>query len=217
MKPQLISFKLCPFVQRSVIILLEKGIDFDITYIDIKEPPEWFLAISPFGKVPVLKIGDSVLFESAAINEYLDETHPPSMHPADPLRRAHNRAWIEYASNLNMQLHGVMMEKDADKWAAKCKETKEALARVEQQLSHGVLFNGEDFSLADAAFAPALMRAQLMDEHYGLDLLADVPRVRDWYAAMAKRDSVQRSVVPEFSQLFFEYIAKGEGCLAQKA
>lgn len=65
---ELISFKTCPFVQRSVITLKEKGIDFKTTYIDLAEKPAWFLAISPLGKVPVLKIGDEVLFESAVIN-----------------------------------------------------------------------------------------------------------------------------------------------------
>src|SRR5512143_528618 len=53
-KPHLVSFKLCPFVQRSVIMLKEKHVDFDITYIDLDNPPDWFKAISPFGKVPLL-------------------------------------------------------------------------------------------------------------------------------------------------------------------
>ena len=72
-RPELISFKLCPFVQRSVIVLLEKEAPFDITYIDLSNPPDWFKAISPMGKVPVLKVDDTVLFESAVIMEYLDE------------------------------------------------------------------------------------------------------------------------------------------------
>ena len=59
MKLKLVSFKICPFVQRSAITLLEKGIDYEIVYIDIKNPPDWFLAISPFGKVPVLKVDDN--------------------------------------------------------------------------------------------------------------------------------------------------------------
>ena len=102
--PELISFDICPFVQRSVITMIEKGQEFDITYIDLANKPEWFLKISPFGKVPVLKVDDTVLFESAVINEYLDEINPPSMHPGDALTKAHNRAWIEFSSQLNMNL-----------------------------------------------------------------------------------------------------------------
>ena len=88
MQPELISFKLCPFVQRSVITLKHKGVPFEVKYIDLENKPDWFLRLSPTGKVPVLKVGDTVLFESAVINEYLNDVNPPSMHPADPLDRA---------------------------------------------------------------------------------------------------------------------------------
>ena len=58
---ELISFKICPFVQRSAITLLKKGVDFKITYVDLQNKPDWFLAISPLGKVPVVKYGEDVL------------------------------------------------------------------------------------------------------------------------------------------------------------
>ena len=102
-KPQLISFKICPFVQRAVIALREKGVEFETTYIELEQRPAWFKAISPLGKVPVLRVGETSIFESAVINEYLDEVYAPKLHPADPLRRAHNRAWIEFASTLTQQ------------------------------------------------------------------------------------------------------------------
>ena len=91
-KLELISFKLCPFVQRAVIVLKHKNIDFDITYIDLNDQPDWFKAISPLGQVPLLKVGGEVLFESTVIQEYVDEVTPPSIQPADPLVKAKNRA-----------------------------------------------------------------------------------------------------------------------------
>jgi len=99
---ELISFDLCPFVQRSVITLLEKKAPFKVTYIDLAKPPKWFLEISPFGKVPVLKAEDQVIFESAVINEYVDEVTPPRLMPEKPITKAINRAWIEFASELLM-------------------------------------------------------------------------------------------------------------------
>jgi glutathione S-transferase len=104
----LISFKTCPFVQRAVITLKHKDIDFDITYIDLADPPDWFLEMSPLKKVPVLKVDDEILFESAVINEYLDEITGGDLQPKDPLARAKNRAWIEFASNmLGRALHQI--------------------------------------------------------------------------------------------------------------
>src|SRR3954451_11623726 len=88
-KYMLVSFKTCPWVQRSAIILREKNTPFELRHIEPDNRPDWFLAISPHKKVPVLTVDDKVsLFESNAINEYLDETVEPRLHPADPVARA---------------------------------------------------------------------------------------------------------------------------------
>src|SRR3954468_10360647 len=95
---RLISHKLCPYVQRAVIALTEQGVAFERIDIDLANKPNWFLAISPLRKTPVLQAGDTAIFESAVILEYLEETQPKPLHPADPLRRAEHRAWIEFGS-----------------------------------------------------------------------------------------------------------------------
>src|SRR5262249_27388291 len=80
----LVSFKPCPGVQRAAIVLRERGVDFEFRHIEPDNRPDWFLAISPHKKVPVLRLDDTVsLFESNAIAEYLDETIAPRLHPAD--------------------------------------------------------------------------------------------------------------------------------------
>jgi glutathione S-transferase len=214
MKPELISFKRCPFVQRSVIVLREKDMDFDITYIDINDPPDWFLAISPFGEVPVLRCDDSVIFESAVINEYLDETHPPALHPSDPLLRAKNRDWIAFGSSLNMEVIAVMMAKDKADFDGKFQQARQSLARVEAQLGDGPFFNGPDFSLVDAAYAPTLHRAAILQQCFQVNLLAELPKLRAWWDALAARDSVQQSAVPELDQLYLTAVNKSGGYLA---
>ena len=98
-KPKLVSFKLCPFVQKAVIVLKQKQIDYDIEYIDLAAPPDWFLKISPFGKVPILIMDKDVIFESTVINEFLEEAFPNKLHPADLIHRAKNRSWIEFSSD----------------------------------------------------------------------------------------------------------------------
>ena len=79
-KLTLISHKLCPYVQRAVIALTEKGVPFERIDIDLANKPDWFLKISPLGKVPVLLVetadGEAALFESNVICEYIEETHP---------------------------------------------------------------------------------------------------------------------------------------------
>ena len=85
---KLVSFKLCPFVQRAVLALEEKGVDYELAYIELEDPPDWFKRLSPLGKVPLMLVDDNPVFESAVILEYLDEVYQPSLHPKDPLQRA---------------------------------------------------------------------------------------------------------------------------------
>src|ERR1700738_3749283 len=95
---ELVSHHLCPYVQRAVIALTEKGAAFRRVYVDLANRPDWFTAISPLGKVPLLRGDDEVLFECAVIGHYLDETITPQLHPAEAVARAKHRAWVEFAS-----------------------------------------------------------------------------------------------------------------------
>lgn len=215
-KPELISFDTCPFVQRSVITLLEKGVDFDIKYIDLANKPDWFLKVSPFGKVPVLRINDKVVFESAVINEYLDEVNPPSMHPSDPLEKAINRAWIEFSSGLNMSMFfwaTAATEEDATKHFNKMIDD---MKKCEAQLGEGPFFNGLDFCIIDAAFAPFFMRlefiADAMQEHY----LESLPKMLVWHKALMAKPSVQNSVVPDIREKFVDYIIARDSFLSKQ-
>ena len=138
---QLVSFKLCPYVRRSVITLLKKGVAFDIKYIDLANKPDWFLKISPLGKVPVLQVADDVLFESAVINEYLDEVNPPSLHPSDPMQKAQNRAWIEFVSNVFTSFFMMCMAKDNDSMSRQQESFKSMLQTLNDKIQ-GPFFNG---------------------------------------------------------------------------
>lgn len=208
---QLISFVLCPYVQRSVITLKEKGVPFDITYIDLQNLPDWFAAISPMGKVPVLRVDDGrVLFESAVINEYLDETNPPPLHPQDPWRRAHNRAWIEFGSNLIGRQYRLLVATDEAAFNREKEGLLADLRYVEQQLGEGPFFNGSAFSLADTAYAPLLMRLEIIERRHPQDLLARTPKIAIWSDALLARPAVRESVVADFEQRFADYFA-GQG------
>ncbi|MEN8171074.1 MAG: glutathione S-transferase family protein [Pseudomonadota bacterium] len=215
MKPELISFKICPFVQRSVIVLLEKGVDYGITYINLKEPPEWFKAISPLGKVPVLKVGDEVVFESAVIMEYLDEVYSPSLHPSDPLRKAHNRAWIEFASTLFMCQFNLVMAREQEDCEKAEQELRDKLALVNGQLQ-GPLFSGEEFSLVDAAYAPLFMRMALLEQWHPMGLLKGMPKMQAWSEQLLARPSIQKSVVEELPQLYRGHISASGGFGARR-
>ena len=209
---QLVSFKLCPFVQRSVITLLYKDIPFDITYIDLDNPPDWFTAISPLGKVPLLQVDQTVLFESAVINEYVDETSPPALHPSDPMQKALNRAWIEFGSDLIANQYMYFSARTEERMERFRQMLFDKLQMLEKNLHCVPFFNGEQFSLVDAAFAPLFMRFELLPD----DFYKDTPKVQAWAAHLAQQPYVQQSVVDDLADLFAAYLQQINSVLASQ-
>lgn len=211
---ELISFKLCPFVQRAVIVLKQKQVDFDITYIDLNNPPEWFKAISPLGQVPVLKVGDDVLFESSVIQEYVDEITPPSLQPSDSLLKAKNRAWISFGSDILFAMHALITTKDEAVFEEKQALIQQKLSQLEAQHSGGSYFNGEEFNMIDAAYAPMLMRLCFIKNLTGLDLLEKCPKLSRWSEVLLAMPCVQESVVEDLMSMYKGMIKKMDGLLA---
>ena len=121
----LVSFELCPYVQRAAIVLAEKEVPFERINVDLANKPEWFKAISPTGKVPLLKVGDEVLFESSVIVEYLEETQPKPLHPPTPLSKARHRAWMEFGSAILADIWTLETTPDEKTFHAKAKLLKE--------------------------------------------------------------------------------------------
>lgn len=214
-KMQLISFKLCPFVQRAVIVLLYKSVEFDISYVDLSNPPDWFKEISPLGQVPLLKVADEVLFESSVIQEYVDEVTPPSLHPSDPLAKAKNRAWISFGGELFMLQYGWSHAKSEKVFQEKAEQLQAKLMQLENAHSGQSYFNGKDFALIDAAYAPLFMRYRYISELSGMELLQDCPKLSRWLDNLLALDCVQQSVVEEFEQMFKDSIVKADGYIAK--
>lgn len=212
---ELISFNTCPFVQRSVITLLEKGIDFKTTVIDLADKPDWFLAISPLGKVPVLRIGDEVLFESAVINEFLDEITPPSLHPTAPLEKARHRAWIEFGSDVLMNCFRMMMSSEAEEHKTNKDKLYSQLKQLEAQVQ-GPFFSGEHFSLVDSSYAPLFMRMSLLEKLGMNSMLADFPKIQGWVKHLLAKPSVKNSVPDNFEELTVERLKNSDSYLANQ-
>lgn len=213
-KLELISFKLCPFVQRAVIVLKNKKVDFDITFIDLNSPPDWFKALSPLGQVPVLKVGNDVLFESSVIQEYVDEITPPTLMPSDSLLKAKNRAWIAFAGGVFEGPYMMANAKDAESFEEALHEMMGKLARLETVHSGKDYFNGDEFRLIDAAYAPLFMRLDIIGQAANIDFLKDLPVMAKWSKNCLARECVKTSVVPDLYDLYVGMIRTVNGHLA---
>lgn len=215
-KLELISHVLCPYVQRAVITLLEKDIPHDRTYIDLANKPDWFLKVSPLGKVPILKVGDEVLFESAVICEYLDEITPGSLHPDNPLEKAKHRAWIEFGSSILNSIVGLYTAVDRITFEQKCHELADKFTVIEQILKAEPYFIGDKFSLVDAVYGPIFRYFDVLEtiEKIDFNFFVSTLKVIAWRRSLRSRPSIQNAVVADYPQRLKDFFQSRKSYLS---
>ena len=193
---QLYSNDGCPYAQRTRIALLEKGLDFDFAEVDLANKPDWFLEASPTGKVPVLLHNGNRLFESAIINEYVDEVWPePALMPADAGLRAQARIWIDRFSSFASTLFYIGIKKDPEELAQLKDKLTAELSNLEENgfavfSAEGPYWFGEQLTLVDINFYTFFERMPVVNNKVGINL-STYPRLSRWFQAMSARASVQ--------------------------
>jgi glutathione S-transferase len=211
---KLISHKLCPYVQRAVIALSEKGVAFERIDIDLSNKPDWFLKISPLGKTPVLLVGDHAIFESAVILEYLEETQAKPLHPADPLARAEHRAFIEFGSVVLNDIAGFYAAQDEATFKTKAAQLEQRFARLEARVAAAPWFDGEQFSLVDAVFGPVFRYFDVFDGISDFGILAGKPKLSRWRQNLAARPSVKSAVSADYPALLRDFVERRKSWLS---
>ena len=203
---KIVSFKICPFVQRVTGLLEAKKMPYELEYISLKDKPEWFLKLSPTGQVPVLITENSkALFESDAIIEYIDEISAPLEAVLTPEDRALDRAWSYQASKHYLVQCSTMHSADQETLLERNEKLGKAFAKAEQQLDKGPFFKGEQLSNIDIAWLPLLHRAAIIREHTGYELLEGFPKVQTWQAEVLKTGLAEASVSEDFEQAFTDF------------
>lgn len=215
---ELISSNRCPFVQRSIVVLEHKQVPYTITFVDPYDAPEWFKALSPLGKVPVLRVdGEHVLFESAVINEYLDEISPGSMYPDEPLARAQHRAWIAFGSDALSATFRLLVAEDHTAFESAISIIDNSLTRITAQMANdGPFFSGAELGLVDAAYAPLFIRLEAYERLIDLNVLKDHPRIQQWSNALLQEASVKAAVFEGLDQRFVELMTSRGGVAASR-
>ena len=213
-KMTLVSYHLCPYVQRVAIVLAEKQTEFETIYVDLSNKPDWFLEQSPLSKTPLLKVGDEVLFESAVICEYLEETLPHPLHPSDPLQRARHRGWMEFGSATLNKIWGLETAKEEAVAQDKAAEVGSKLAWIERHIDeNGPYFAGEKFSMVDVVFGPVFRYFDVFDKLHDFGIFEPVPKVRAWRQALAERPSIMNAVTQDYEERLHLFLKRKDAFL----
>lgn len=191
-----------------MITLLEKGIPFEKEFIDIEHKPDWFMKLSPFGRVPILVVNDKhVLSDSLAIIEYLDELSPGKpLHPKDPLMKAINRSWFEYITGM-YESFPTLLSADEKTYNDKVREISERFQVLEREFQ-GPYFKGQEFTFLDVLLAPIFRQLDQWEDVYETGILKNTPKLREYRKTIRDRSSIRNAVVPDFKDLYRENMRK---------
>lgn len=215
---KIVSFKICPFVQRVTALLERKGATYDIEYIDLSNKPDWFLEASPNGQVPILIIDDGrVLFESDAIVEYIDEVVGEPIFSRDPVKKAQERAWSYLASKHYLGQCSTQRSADEATLAERSEKLSTAFAKIRTQLGDDPFIGGERLGMVDLAWTTLLHRTEIIERRSGYDFLSDSPRVKAWRDAIMATGIPRASVSEDFEDKFSAFYLADTTYLGQLA
>lgn len=205
----LVSYKICPYVQRVAFCLEEAGADYSARYIDPYGPkPSWFTQMAPTGKVPVLRSGDLTLHESDVILEYLNDVFGGRFLPSAPYEAARVRLQRRSVGALHAHLQQLLVARtQGDFTAAVLAVQRElvALERVAQDLLH----NEWQFpTLLSFSLAPVVYVFSILERVCGTQILPTQGPVAEWTRQALSRPAflktVQADHLHELTRFFME-------------
>jgi len=211
---ELVSFNLCPYVQRSIIVLEEKNIAHKRTYIDLSDTPDWFKLISPLGRVPLLKVNNEIVFESAVICELLDEISAGSLHPDDPIRRAKHRSWIEFGSSILDVIGQFYSASNSDELEIKRKGLIEKFEQLEKNISNGPYFSGDNFHLVDAVYPTIFRYFDTFEKISDFSIFENTPKVLAYREILKSRKSIKAAVKDSYAEELMNFLINRQSYLS---
>ncbi|XP_071706532.1 probable glutathione S-transferase DHAR2, chloroplastic [Rutidosis leptorrhynchoides] len=148
----------CPFTQRVLLTLEEKQLPYDLKLVDLGNKPDWFLSVSPEGKVPVVKLDDKWIADSDVITKTVEEKFPdPSL--VTPPEKA------SVGSKIFSTYIGFLKSKDANDGTEQALLT-ELSAFNDHIKENGQFINGKYISAADLSLGPKLYHMEIALGHY---------------------------------------------------
>ena len=208
---EILGARLSPFVERVYLQIQAKGLSEEVLFPGLDweklKTPE-YLAISPFGKMPVLRWGDFSLYESTPIMEFLEDVFPEKpLLPEAPKPRARIRLLIRlldlYYHPNTVALMGQVLSKDHDKKFIKhhIAGAIKPLNIIEAAFAGGEFLVGSSLTLADTTLFASLYLGQTFAPVFGQEMFDEQPKLQAWYEGKKQQPMFKDSIDTRGKQL----------------
>lgn len=181
----LYASRICPFSQRALLAVIESGIKFEYVDIEFMAKPQWFVNITPFGKVPVLVDQGNTIVESLAIIEYINEEKDLCWLGETTKMRAFSRAWMTYCDRLHDMARNYFVAKDEIKLEENIFVLQDALKKCSQYLPiesffcHDTKTRQKSLSALGIVYSPLFILLGCLEEKTGQVIFSSNEFLRD--------------------------------------
>ncbi len=217
---KLVCFKTCPYAHKALTLIKMKDIDCQIEFIEKENKPDWFLKLSPEGKVPLLVLDESkgkVVFESDAILEYLEEAFDHKVMQGDAFDRARARALNYLVSSFFSVFFKIFEATNEEKLTNTLQSLIDNLAKIEPMLNENTKFSaGDSLSFSDIALFVVLVRVNILEEKFGCKITKDLPKVNKLKQNLLATNLVE-TLVEDFEELFVAKYKKDNSYIINQA
>ena len=208
-KLKLVTSKFSPYGHRVEMALLEKNIPYEKEEIVLAQRPDWFVKDAPLGKVPLLYVGEKVLFESIVICEFLEENFPENpLHPKDLKDKAWHRGWMEFSSGILAGTFGMINSQNQEEFDLRKAETVQKISLLDKHLKFSPYFDGEKFCLVDVCMASALKPLTFIDSKFTLEIFDLHKNAAAYVESVVTRGSLHKALPSDYEEVFKSYLER---------
>ncbi len=193
-----------PYTHRIEILANEKKIEYSIINVDLYNKPRWFIDIAPLGQVPLMKVGNTIIADSKAICDYLDNLTQPSLLPVDLLEKAKHNSWWFFANEVANEITKIV--KNTDLKMVDLKHINDLFKILENNIK-GPYFFGNKLSTVDIALVSHILWIQAFEEYiFPFSLINRYKKLNIWLNTMLTLESVVKTAGNDFAINFIKHI-----------
>lgn len=213
-KLTLVASQFSPYGHRVEMALIEKDLPYQKKGVNLFDKPDWFIKDAPLSKAPILYSDDTVLFNSTAICEYLEDHFPNTpLHLENNLDKSLHRAWMEYSDVILNAVFAFMFAQDSKQFKAKKADLMIKLDYLEKYLDNNndacsPNFGGEKFTLADIFFLASFKPLTYVDDKFTLEIIENYKHIQNYMTHLMSRTSLKKALPSDYEALCLSFLKK---------